>query len=147
GDSGRYHAEDSTRSIPEAINMSDPRQTPIEPKEAREDDRADSDQQQTFTRRILEALTHIAEGNLNIRLSGATAAPNEEDQQVLLNLDEMARRLRYIVGRLQRAADSIEGVVGEVLKGTQAVSIGVLDEARSVRSEERRVGKRGNVGE
>jgi methyl-accepting chemotaxis protein len=40
--------------------------------------------------------------------------------------------LRYIVGRLQRAADSIETVVGEVLRGTQMLSSGVLDEAKSV---------------
>jgi len=36
------------------------------------------------------------------------------------------------VGRLQRAADSIETVVGEVLRGTQMLSSGVLDEAKSV---------------
>jgi len=41
------------------------------------------------------------------------------DRQLLINLDGLARRLRYIVGRLQRAADSIETVVGEVLRGTQ----------------------------
>jgi ABC-type transport system substrate-binding protein/methyl-accepting chemotaxis protein len=138
--------------------MSDPKQRPVGPEEARQaqpredqvrEDQVREDQahqtqpredqdagaasdQNSSTRRILEALIHIAQGDLNIRINASGAALNEEDQQVLLNLDEMARRLRYIVGRLQRAADSIENVVGEVLRGTQAVSIGVLDEARSV---------------
>jgi methyl-accepting chemotaxis protein len=57
----------------------------------------------------------------------------------LLNLDGLARRLRYIVGRLQRAADSIETVVGEVLRGTQMLSAGVLDEAKSVEETSRSI--------
>ena len=39
-----------------------------------------------------------------------------EDRLVAAQSGGLARRLRYIVGRLQRAADSIETVVGEVLQ-------------------------------
>src|SRR5262249_48011697 len=84
------------------------------------------------TVQIQEALSRIAQGDLSFRIEDAGAEIGDEGRQVLTNLDEMARRLRYIVGRLQRAADSIEAVVGEVLRGTQTLSSGVIDEARSV---------------
>jgi ABC-type transport system substrate-binding protein/methyl-accepting chemotaxis protein len=75
----------------------------------------------------------MAQGDLSLSLNGAGhAAAGDIDHQLLANLDGLARRLRYIVGRLQRAADSIEAVVGEVLRGTQTLSAGVLDEAKSV---------------
>ncbi|HSF23871.1 MAG TPA: hypothetical protein VLE20_06560, partial [Blastocatellia bacterium] len=79
--------------------------------------------------RILEALARIAQGDLSLGVNGRHPDKNGTDRQLLLNLDGLARRLRYIVGRLQRAADSIEAVVGEVLRGTQTLSAGVIDEA------------------
>src|SRR5205085_1030654 len=81
---------------------------------------------------IFDALTRIAQGDLAFRIHGAPPHATSEDRQLLRNLDGLARRLRYIVGRLQRAADSIETVVGEVLRGTQTLSAGVIDEANSV---------------
>jgi peptide/nickel transport system substrate-binding protein len=81
---------------------------------------------------IFDALTRMAQGDLTFRINGTPAAAAHEDRQLLHNLDGLARRLRYIVGRLQRAADSIETVVGEVLRGTQTLSAGVIDEAKSV---------------
>ncbi|HEY9233065.1 MAG TPA: methyl-accepting chemotaxis protein, partial [Blastocatellia bacterium] len=79
---------------------------------------------------IFDALTRMAQGDLTFRINGAPTTG--EDRQLLHNLDGLARRLRYIVGRLQRAAESIETVVGEVLRGTQTLSAGVIDEAKSV---------------
>jgi peptide/nickel transport system substrate-binding protein len=81
---------------------------------------------------VLESLARLTRGDLYSRANGAAPDLNEEEQTLLLNLDALTRQLRYIVGRLQRAADSIETVVGEVLHGTQALSAGVIDEAESV---------------
>jgi ABC-type transport system substrate-binding protein/methyl-accepting chemotaxis protein len=86
----------------------------------------------TPNQRILEALGRIAQGDLSLVINASHLDQNGTDRQLLLNLDGLARRLRYIVGRLQRAADSIEAVVGEVLRGTQTLSAGVIDEAKSV---------------
>jgi len=83
-------------------------------------------------RQIFDALAAIAQGNLNFRIDVDGSNLEGEDRELLINLDGLARRLRYIVGRLQRAADSIETVVGEVLRGTQSLSAGVIDEAKSV---------------
>lgn len=82
--------------------------------------------------KIFDTLARIAQGDLDFRIKGSQSGTEGEDKQLLLNLDGLARRLRYIVGRLQRAADSIEAVVGEILHGTQTLSAGVLDEAKSV---------------
>jgi ABC-type transport system substrate-binding protein/methyl-accepting chemotaxis protein len=92
----------------------------------------DSDRPASASQQIFETLAHIAQGDLSFRINGNQSLLTGEDRELLINLDGLARRLRYIVGRLQRAADSIETVVGEVLRGTQAVSAGVLDEAKSV---------------
>ncbi len=83
-------------------------------------------------KQIFQVIAEIAQGNLNFRLNGDHESLEGEDRELLVNIDGLARRLRYIVGRLQRAADSIEAVVGEVLRGTQAVSSSVIDEATSV---------------
>jgi ABC-type transport system substrate-binding protein/methyl-accepting chemotaxis protein len=80
---------------------------------------------------VFDALASIAQGDLSFRINGISKETAQQ-RELLLNLDGLARRLRYIVGRLQRAADSIETVVGEVLRGTQALSSGVIDEAASV---------------
>jgi ABC-type transport system substrate-binding protein/methyl-accepting chemotaxis protein len=82
--------------------------------------------------RIFDVLARIAQGDLGFRADTDDLKYSSEDRQLLLNLDGLSRRLRYIVGRLQRAADSIEAVVGEVLRGTRTLSSSVLDEAQSV---------------
>src|SRR5262249_47852779 len=87
---------------------------------------------QSANQDIFDALTRTAQGDWASRINGLPADASVEDRQLLRNLDGLARRLRYIVGRLQRAADSIETVVGEVLHGTQTLSAGVVDEAKSV---------------
>jgi hypothetical protein len=87
---------------------------------------------QESARRVLEIVARITRGDLSFRISEDFDSAVGPDRALLANLDEMARRLRYIVGRLQRAADSIDTVVGEVLRETQAVSAGVIDEARSI---------------
>jgi ABC-type transport system substrate-binding protein/methyl-accepting chemotaxis protein len=84
-------------------------------------------------------LAQIAQGDLSVLANGKQLALAGRDRHLLLNLDGLARRLRYIVGRLQRAADSIETVVGEVLRGTQMLSAGVLDEAKSVEETSRSI--------
>lgn len=111
--------------------MSETRNTSIDASESLSDSSAKSESDNP-NERIFDALARIAQGDLNFRINGNHQITAAEDKQLLLNLDSLARRLRYIVGRLQRAADSIEAVVGEVLRGTQTLSAGVLDEAKSV---------------
>src|SRR5262245_34565318 len=89
--------------------------------------------------RVFEALAQIAQGDLSVLANGKQIELADRDKQLLINIDGLARRLRYIVGRLQRAADSIETVVGEVLRGTQMLSAGVLDEAKSVEETSRSI--------
>ena len=96
------------------------------------EDGSSGDDVQNFNQQLFEALSRIAQGDLNAQMNGGHPALTGEDRQLLLNVDGLVRRLRYIVSRLQRAADSIDTVVGEVLRGTQALSAGVLDEAKSV---------------
>ncbi|MFY9609496.1 MAG: ABC transporter substrate-binding protein [Blastocatellia bacterium] len=111
--------------------MSEPRHTPVDG-EVRPGKHDPKDSPANPNQRVLEALARIAQGDLSLGINGSNLDKNGTDRQLLLNLDGLARRLRYIVGRLQRAADSIEAVVGEVLRGTQMLSAGVIDEAKSV---------------
>ena len=119
--------------------MNDPRQTTLDARKAAPDRSADDDDSQVSSERVLEALAQIAQGDLSMLANGKQLALAGKDRHLLLNLDGLARRLRYIVGRLQRAADSIETVVGEVLRGTQMLSAGVLDEAKSVEETSRSI--------
>ncbi|MEK6321823.1 MAG: ABC transporter substrate-binding protein [Acidobacteriota bacterium] len=112
--------------------MKDPRQTTLDARQVALDRRSDPGDTRDSSERIFEALAQIAQGDLSVLANGKHLELAGRDRQLLLNLDGLARRLRYIVGRLQRAADSIEAVVGEVLRGTQMLSAGVLDEAKSV---------------
>jgi ABC-type transport system substrate-binding protein/methyl-accepting chemotaxis protein len=112
--------------------MDEARRTPVDAREVPEDGRPDDREAQVSNQQIFSTIARIAQGDLNFRINGELPDLVGDDRQLLLNLDGLARRLRYIVGRLQRAADSIETVVGEVLRGTQAVSAGVIDEAKSV---------------
>ncbi|MFL6213977.1 MAG: ABC transporter substrate-binding protein [Blastocatellia bacterium] len=111
--------------------MSRTRDTATDPRDKTARPRAGGDSRPS-NQEIFDALTRMAQGDLAVRINGAAANASSEDRQLLHNLDGLARRLRYIVGRLQRAADSIETVVGEVLRGTQTLSAGVIDEAKSV---------------
>src|SRR5260370_37626208 len=112
--------------------MSNPPQTSMDRSLVKDDEGLTAQHIQDWSVRIQEVLSRVAQGDLSFRIEDAAAELDDEGRRVLTNLDEMARRLRYIVGRLQRAADSIDAVVGEVLRGTQALSSGVIDEARSV---------------
>src|SRR5436853_4451351 len=118
--------------------MSRTRDTATDPRDKTARPRAGGDSRPS-NQEIFDALTRIAQGDLAFRINGAPADASSEDRQLLHNLDGLARRLRYIVGRLQRAADSIETVVGEVLGGTQMLSAGVLDEAKSVEETSRSI--------
>jgi methyl-accepting chemotaxis protein/ABC-type transport system substrate-binding protein len=111
--------------------MSETRHTSTDAQEPSTESRLEPDSNNP-NEKIFATLARIAQGDLNFRINGSPSGNAGEDRQLLLNLDGLARRLRYIVGRLQRAADSIEAVVGEVLHGTQTLSAGVLDEAKSV---------------
>jgi ABC-type transport system substrate-binding protein/methyl-accepting chemotaxis protein len=111
--------------------MSESRHTSADAQQPSTDTRPDGDPTSP-NEKVFEALARIAQGDLAFRLSGSQITEASEDRQLLLNLDALARQLRYIVGRLQRAADSIDAVVGEVLRGTQTLSAGVIDEAKSV---------------
>lgn len=111
--------------------MKDPRQTSIDarPPAVASTPKGDSEDP---SQQVFQVLAQITQGDLSVLSNGKHKNLTGRDRQLLLNLDWLARRLRYIVGRLQRAADSIETVVGEVLRGTQMLSAGVLDEAKSV---------------
>jgi len=119
--------------------MNDPRKTTIDGRKAAQDPSSGDDEAQVSSERVLEVLAQIAQGDLSVLANGKQLALAGKDRDLLLNLDGLARRLRYIVGRLQRAADSIETVVGEVLRGTQMLSAGVLDEAKSVEETSRSI--------
>ena len=119
--------------------MNDPRKTTIDGRKAAQDPSSGDDEAQVSSERVLEVLAQIAQGDLSMLANGKQLALAGKDRHLLLNLDGLARRLRYIVGRLQRAADSIETVVGEVLRGTQMLSAGVLDEAKSVEETSRSI--------
>ncbi len=111
--------------------MNDPHHTSTNTHEAGKDMRPGDNGPESH-RKIFDVLARIAQGDLGFRAETGDLKYTSEDRQLLLNLDGLSRRLRYIVGRLQRAADSIEAVVGEVLRGTRTLSTGVLDEAQSV---------------
>src|SRR5579862_3663936 len=113
--------------------MGDARERQITGPEGHPSSALTDSESETSIKRVLDTLVRIAEGDLSFVTSATqNGFTSEQDLKLLLALDEMARRLRYIVGRLQRAADSIDTVVGEVLRGTQAVSAGVIDEGRSI---------------
>jgi len=119
--------------------MKDPSQTAIDSRRPPQDLKSDDGDAADSNQRIFDTLKHIAQGDLSVLANGKHLELAGRDRQLLLNLDGLARRLRYIVGRLQRAADSIETVVGEVLRGTQMLSAGVLDEAKSVEETSRSI--------
>lgn len=119
--------------------MNDPRHPSIDARPIALDRRSDDRDAQDSGERVFEALAQIAQGDLSVLTNGKHLELTGRDRQLLINLDGLARRLRYIVGRLQRAADSIEAVVGEVLRGTQMLSGGVLDEAKSVEETSRSI--------
>src|SRR5262245_33384987 len=119
--------------------MKDPRQTTIEARALAASPTPKDGDTQDSTQRVFEVLAQITQGDLSVLANGKHKELTGRDKQLLLNLDWLARRLRYIVGRLQRAADSIETVVGEVLRGTQMLSAGVLDEAKSVEETSRSI--------
>lgn len=119
--------------------MKDPRHTTIDARPAVPSRSLTDDDAQDSRQRVFEAVALIAQGDLSVLANGKYLELAGKDRQLLLNLDGLARRLRYIVGRLQRAADSIETVVGEVLGGTQMLSAGVLDEAKSVEETSRSI--------
>ena len=110
--------------------MDNPRRTPADPHADHSDVSARSESSGS-SQLVFDVLADIVGGDLSFRINGQINDIGSE-QQLLFNLDGLVRRLRYIVGRLQRAADSIETVVGEVLRGTQVLSTGVIDEAKSV---------------
>ena len=112
--------------------MKDARHTTIDARPAVPSRSLTDDDAQDSRQLVFEAVALIAQGDLSVLANGKHLELAARDRQLLINLDGLARRLRYIVGRLQRAADSIETVVGEVLRGTQMLSSGVLDEAKSV---------------
>ena len=119
--------------------MNDPRKTIIDARKAAPETSSGDDDGQVSSERVMEVLALMAQGDLSVLANGKHLASAGRDRRLLLNLDGLARRLRYIVGRLQRAADSIETVVGEVLRGTQMLSAGVLDEAKSVEETSRSI--------
>ena len=112
--------------------MNDPLQTSIKARDEHPDTAAATEREVPGSnQQVFDTLASIARGDLNFRING-NADRTGDERQLLFNLDGLVRRLRYIVGRLQRAADSIDTVIGEVLRGTQALSAGVIDEAKSV---------------
>src|SRR5437588_9435942 len=119
--------------------MKDPRNTSIDARHAAPSRTLTEDEAEDSRERVFEAVALIARGDLSVLANGKPLELAGRDRQLLLNLDGLARRLRYIVGRLQRAADSIETVVGAVLGGTQMLSAGVLDEAKSVEETSRSI--------
>jgi ABC-type transport system substrate-binding protein/methyl-accepting chemotaxis protein len=78
----------------------------------------------------------LAGGDLaaDMLAEGDTAETDESTEKALRQLSAMARNMRRTVGRLQRAADSIEDISRRVLEGGRTLSLSVSDEAASVDS-------------
>ncbi len=57
---------------------------------------------------------------------------DDGERRALEELTALARSLRRVVGRLQRAADSVETVSQRVLEGGRVLALAVSDEAASV---------------
>ena len=112
--------------------MEEPRKSPISDQESPGQSEHHLVSARDSNRLLLSILERIAQGDLNLRVTDYSPECALHDLPLLSSLDEMVRRLSHIVGRLRRAADSIDTVVGEVLRGTQALSSGVIDEAKSV---------------
>ncbi len=76
----------------------------------------------------------LASGDLATDFPASTGAENLSDgeQRALTELNALARSMRRAVGRLQRAADSIERISGRVLEGGRVLALAVSDEAESV---------------
>jgi ABC-type transport system substrate-binding protein/methyl-accepting chemotaxis protein len=72
----------------------------------------------------------LAGGDLATEFSAEGASAGE--RRALEELTALARSLRRAVGRLQRAADSVEAVSTRVLEGGRVLAIAVSDEAASV---------------
>lgn len=112
--------------------MENPRHLSKKGRDTNTQPRANGETSHLLDRRIFDTLARIAQGDLGFPVNGFHQDLAGEGKELLLNLDGLARKLRYIVSRLQRASDSIETVVGEVLRGTQTLSASVIDEAKSV---------------
>lgn len=65
---------------------------------------------------------------------GIDEAGTDGERRALAELTALARSMRRAVGRLQRAADSIETISDRVLEGGRVLAIAVGDEAASVDS-------------
>jgi ABC-type transport system substrate-binding protein/methyl-accepting chemotaxis protein len=115
-----------------SLAMDDSRQPPIDGSGAFADEGLSQSEPTLSSRQILDMLARIAQGDLSFRVGTGLFDLTGEDKQLLLNLDEMVRRLRHVVSRLRRAADSIEAVASEVFRGTQALSAGVIEEANCI---------------
>ncbi|MBD0372464.1 MAG: hypothetical protein ICV60_16590 [Pyrinomonadaceae bacterium] len=76
----------------------------------------------------------LAGGDLAADMQVGEGAKDESTQRALRELSAMARNMRRTVGRLQRAADSIEDISRRVLEGGRTLSLSVSDEAASVDS-------------
>src|ERR1044072_8508647 len=112
--------------------MENPRHLSKKGRDSQSQTRANGEASHLLDRRIFDTLARIAQGGLGFPVNGFHQDLTGEGKELLVNLDGLARKLRYIVSRLQRASDSIETVVGEVLRGTQTLSASVIDVAKSV---------------
>ncbi len=72
----------------------------------------------------------LAAGDLTAEFSAEGVGDGE--RRALEELTALARSLRRVVGRLQRAADSVETVSQRVLEGGRVLALAVSDEAASV---------------
>src|SRR5262245_6058848 len=75
-------------------------------------------------------LASISRGDLTFRLANLPA--DLQTQESMVALDETARSLRHVVGRLVRAAQAVDSVVSDVLSGIRALSSSVLTESERI---------------
>ncbi len=84
---------------------------------------------------IEELATMLANGDLSLTTvleNYGSPQATDEERRTLAGLHTLARSMRRAVGRLQRAADSIESIAGRVLEGGRVLAHAVEDEAASV---------------
>lgn len=101
-------------------------------RKSRASNRNGDDAKQTRVEQLAAAL---ASGDLAAEFTADAAREEDESETGTLNeLRALARTMRRAVGRLRRAADSIEATAGNVLEGGRVLAIAVSDEAASIES-------------
>ncbi len=129
----------STEAATEAISKSGARRRQTSSRKIHKANRSDKINQNGDTKastRIEQMAAALAGGDLTAEFTDAAThdEASQEEERALTELRALARNMRRAVGRLQRAANSIEATAGSVLEGGRVLALAVSDEAASIES-------------